>query len=144
MAVGEGHKPWLPACCSRVQQGPCRPMGQQGVQRVPPAYVGWEGTCLNTEPGGFLGATEQRAEPARCTRGGERALRLAQPGPLDPETCRVGNLPGPDTVINALMAAKPLCKHALISDTERSAGTCERACGLGAATPQSSVDTAPD
>ncbi|KAM9615432.1 kinesin-like protein KIF12 isoform 2-T2 [Morphnus guianensis] len=44
-------------------------------------------------------------------------LRLAPSGPVDTDTCRVGTLPGLDTVINALMAAKPLCKHALISDT---------------------------
>lgn len=96
------------------------------------------------QPGGFSGATEQRLEPAGWPHGGEGVPGLAPLGPADPDTCWVGSQPGPDTVINALMAAKPLCKHALISDTGRSAGTCERACGLGAAAPQSSTDTAPD
>lgn len=100
-----------------------------------------EGTPLNIEPRGFSGATGQRAEPARCTHSGEGTPTS---GPGDPDTCRVGALPGLDTVINALMAAKPLWKHGLISDPGRSAGTCERACGLGAAAPQSSVDTASD
>lgn len=54
---------------------------------------------------------------------GEGAL----PGPGDADTCWVGTMPELDTVINALMAAKPLCEHALISDTGKSAGTCERA-----------------
>lgn len=85
-----------------------------------------------------------RAEPAQCAQGGEGTLRLVPPGLGDLDTCRVGTLPGPDTVINALMAAKPLCKHALISDTGRSAGTCERAGGLGVAAPQSSADPASD
>lgn len=92
-----------------------------GCVALPPLPKGtrllWEGTHLNTEPQGFLGATEQRAEPAQCTHGphgGEGSPRLAL---LGPDTCRVGTLPGPDTVINVLMAAKPLRKHALISDT---------------------------
>ncbi|XP_074888787.1 kinesin-like protein KIF12 isoform X3 [Buteo buteo] len=87
-------------------------------QRVPsfPWLKGRASTSTQS-PGGFLGATEQRAEPAQCIRGGEGMPRLAPSGPVDLDTCRVGTLPGPDTVINALMAAKPLCKHALISDT---------------------------
>lgn len=106
-----------------------------------PDSGGREGTPLNTVPRGFSSAVGQRAEPARCTHSREGT---ASQGPGDLDTCRVGSLPGPHTVINALMAAKPLCKHGLISDPGRSAGTCERACGLGAAAPQSSVDTAPD
>lgn len=86
-------------------------------QRVPSFPPQGRGSTSTQSPGGFLGAMEQRVEPARCIRGGEGMPRLAPSGPVDPDTCRVGTLPGPDTVINALMAAKPLCKHALISDT---------------------------
>lgn len=109
----------------------------------PPAKNGGvgEGTPFNAEPRGLSGAVGQRAEPAQCTHSGEGTPTA---GPGHPDTCWVGTLPGLDTVINALMAAKPLWKHGLISDPGRSAGTCERACGLGPATPQSSVDTASD
>lgn len=93
-----------------------------------PAFVGGVGTYR-----GLLGCHGT----GRHSHGGTT-------GRCGPDTCQVGSLPGLDTVINVLMAAKPLCKRALISDTGGSASTCERACGLGAAAPQSSVDTAPD
>lgn len=77
-------------------------------QRIP-ASVGREWWHLHTKPRGFSVAMGQGEEPAQCTHSGEGT-------PRGGGHC-VGALPGPDTVINALMAAKPHCKHALISDT---------------------------